>query len=383
MGPMPDLLPVLLLHLPELACGLGGLGLLAARAPLARSPGVGVAVCASLGLAAVGIVARAPAIGSPLGPAALGFLGLPLLVWTALACGAFLARRDRGPAPGAQLAWLLCAGAPLLRLATWPGGERASLALGALGLALGGLAWSARRGGLHASVYGAGLVALGAGLAGWFQAAAWSGRLPLAGLAWGGALLACCASGLGLRARSARGALLGASGAQLGLLTLAAALSAQHPAFGALGGAAWAWLLPLLPLWALVCGLEESRGPELGRLATNRAQRAAAWISAAALWGAPLTPGFAARLGFAEAGFRIAPGEEGRLAWAVSLGGLSLALLGALGLKSLLRFGARRGAEVREPWVFDSRAALLAAALPYLLLGAELWRPGFACGGPL
>lgn len=379
---MPDLSPAaLFVHLPELACALGGAGILGARASSADTPVARRAACASLALCLVGLLARAPRIEAPLAPAALGFLGLPLLVWLALVCGAQLARRDRGPAPGAQLGWLLLGGAPALRLATWPSGASAPFALGLLGLALAGLAWSARRDGLHAGIYGAGLVALGAALAGAIQALTWAGKLPVAGVAWGGALLACGASVNGLQAKSARGALLGASGAQLGLLILAAGLSAHHPVFGALGGAAWAWLLPLLPLWALVSGLEERRGTQLGHLATNRAQLWAAWVSAAALWGAPLTPGFSARLGFAQAGFRA--GGEGGVAWAVALSGLALALLGALGLRTLLRFGARRGDPVREPWVFDSRAALLACSLPYALLAAELWRPGFASGGPL
>lgn len=365
----------LLVHLPEAACALGGGTLLAlawgkpALAPLPRRVAL-IALVAAL----IGIVARAPS-GSDawLSPDSLGRLGSPLLVWFSLAAGLALAQTRPRTARASDLAWLLLLGVPLLRLATWPSGSTAPWAL-LLALPPWALLIRGARHDLPAGLLGCALVATGAGLAPFVDALVWRGLVATAIPAWAGAGLACGILVLTLaRARTPRSILLGASCAQIALLLGAAAVGTRYAMFGALAGAAWSWLAPLLALWALVAGLEESDADTAARLAANRAQQVAAGVACLALCGAPLTPGFAARVSLTEATLRAG------LTWPAVLSGLALALLVVLGLKTYLSLaGVER--ESREPWVFDTRAAAIAAFLPWALVGLELAHPGI-CGG--
>ncbi|MBL4847558.1 MAG: hypothetical protein JKY65_18730 [Planctomycetes bacterium] len=371
---MPTLGQVLV-HLPEAACLVSGGAILgfsrgqSANAPFPRRVALG-----ALLVVAAGVVWRAPLSGDgPLSPDTLGRLGLPLLVWFALLVGAGLAQGRPRPARAADLAWLLLLGAPLLRLATWPGGDTA---VWALGLALVPWAMLARSAwsGLQAGILGCALVATGAGLAPYVDALVWHGTLPSAVPAWAGAGVACAALTLTLIGpQTPRRILLGVSCAQLALLIAATAVSTRHAMFGALAGAAWAWLAPLLALWALVIGLEESPEDVPGRLARNRPQLAAAGLAFFALCGVPLTPGFAARTGLAEASLRAG------LTWPTALGGLALLLLAIVGVRAYFRFGLKND-EPAPPWVFDHHAARTAAFLPWALVILEFVQPGL-CGG--
>lgn len=326
-------------------------------------------------------MARAPASSDALlSPDTLGRLGLPLLVWFALATGSALARGRPNTARASDLAVLLLLGAVLLRLATWPTGDTAPLALG-LALPLAGfLAWRAR-GPLPAGLLGCALVALGAALAPWVDGLVWRGLIPPAYPAYLGAGLATAILIATLVGRQTpRRLLLGISGAQLALLLAAAAVGTRHAMFGALAGAAWSWLAPLLALWGLLSGLEESSSDSLRPLTRNAPQRLAAGLAFLALCGAPLTPGFAARISLSEATLRAG------LTGPAALGGLALALLAVLGLRVALsqtlpsQPSSSGEPDSKEPWVFDHGAATLAVFLPWTLVALELAHPGF-CGG--
>jgi hypothetical protein len=379
MGPMPPL-QQLFVHLPEATCALGGGALLVlARRAQATAPLPRRVTALALLLALGGVVARAPrGTDALLSPDTLGRLGLPLLVWFSLATGAALARSRPKSARASDLAALLFLGAALLRLATWPTGDTAPLALGLALPAAAYLAWRSRRD-LPAGLLGCALVALGAALAPWVDGLVWRGLISPALPAWVGAGLALALLIATLAGpQTPRRLLLGVSGAQLALLLAAAAVGTRHAMFGALAGAAWSWLAPLLALWALLSGLEESPSGSLRPLVRNRPQRIAAGLAFLALCGAPLTPGFAARVSLSEATLRAG------LTGPAALGGVALALLAIVGLRvalgQVLASSAEDEPDSKEPWVFDHAAATVAAFLPWALVALELAHPGF-CGG--
>lgn len=366
----------LFVHLPEASCALGGGALLVlARDAEAKEPLPRRVASLTLLAALIGVVARAPSgTDAWLSPETLGRLGLPLLVWFALAAGAALARSQPRTARASDLAALLLLGAPLLRLATWPTGATTPLALLLILPLAGFLSWRARRE-LPAGLLGCALVALGAGLAAWVDGLVWREVLAPAVPAWTGAGLALVALVATLWGpQTPRRILLGVSAAQLSLLLAAAAVGTRHAVFGALAGAAWSWLAPLLALWALLSGLEESSSDSLRPLARNQPQRVAAGLAFLALCGAPLTPGFAARISLSEATLRAG------LTGPAALAGLALGLLAVVGLRVALSPPDSDEEPSREPWVFDHRAATLAVCLPWALVALELWHPGI-CGG--
>ena len=377
MGAMPAL-DQLLVHLPEASCALGGGALFVlARDSESTEPLPRRVSSLALLLALVGVLTRAPQ-GSDawLSPETLGRLGLPLLVWFALATGAALSRSRPRSARVTDLACLFLLAAPLLRLATWPTGDTAPLALLLAAPLLAYLLWRAC-GDLPAGLLGSALVAAGAGLAPWVDGLVWRDLIAPAYPAWIGAGLALViliATLIG--PQRPRRLLLGISAAQLALLLAAASVGTRHAMFGALGGAAWSWLAPLLALWALSSGLEESTGDSLAPLARNRPQRIAAGLAFLALCGAPLTPGFAARVSLSEATLRAG------LTGPAALAGVALALLAVVGLRAALSLAAPSpaGPGSKEPWVFDHNAASVAAFLPWALVVLELAHPGF-CGG--
>jgi len=377
MGAMPAL-DQLLVHLPEASCALGGGALLVlARHSPATEPLPRRISSLALFLALAGVLARAPrGTDAWLSPETLGRLGLPLLVWFAIATGAALSRSRPRSAQVPDLACLLFLAAPLLRLATWPTGDTAPLALLLAAPPWVYLLWRAR-GDLPAGLLGCALVAAGAGFAPWVDGLVWRDVIAPAYPAWIGAGLALTiliATLIG--PQSPRRLLLGVSAAQLALLLAAASVGTRHAMFGALGGAAWSWLAPLLALWALLSGLEESSDESLRPLARNRPQRIAAGLAFLALCGAPLTPGFAARVSLSEATLRAG------LTGPAALAGLALALLAVVGLRAALSLAApsETGPDSKEPWVFDHSAASVAAFLPWTLVALELAHPGL-CGG--